>query len=105
MSEANQPPSATGIDEQRHVDGVVQLDTETRLKLARSILDRTCTETGAGFVLVMFVPGTDIMLRAYRGLDTPEECVAAVAEVAGMLKPRVDQLTGKTAQPLHNDAG
>lgn len=98
-----EPRSHTSIEEERHVVDTVQLDTPTRLKLARSILDKTCIETGAGYVLVMFVPGTDIMLRAFRGLDTPEECIAAAAEVAGMLKPHVDQLTGKAPKPLHND--
>lgn len=103
MPEGNQPASETGIEEHRHVAAPIQLDTVTRLKLARSILDRTCIETGAGFVLIMFVPGTDMVLRAFRGLDSPEECIAATAEVAGMLKPHVDQLTGKSPKPLHND--
>lgn len=105
MSEANQPPeSQTGIDEVRHLSAPIELDTITRLKLARSILDKTCIETGAGFVLIMFVPGTDTVLRAFRGLDTPEECIAAASEVVAMLRPHVDQLTGKAPKPLHNDA-
>lgn len=97
------PRSHTTIDEERAVASPIPLDTVTRLKLARSIVDRTCTETGAGFVLIMFVPGTDTVLRAFRGLDTPDECIAVTAEVAGMLKPHMDQLTGKTPKPLHND--
>lgn len=97
----SKPTTETGISEERPL---LALDTPTRLKLARSIVDRTCTETGAGFVLIMFVPGTDLVLRAFRSLDTPEECIAAAAEVAGMLKPHVDQLTGKAPKPLHNAA-
>lgn len=97
------PRSHTSIEEERHVTSTVQLDTLTRLKLARSILDKTCIETGSGYVLLMFVPGTDTMLRSFRGLDTKEECVAAVGEVAGMLKPHVDQLEAKAPKPLHND--
>lgn len=78
------------------------LDTPTRLKLARGILDQTCVETGAGYVLIMFVPGTDLVLRSYRGLDTPEECTAAIVELGGMLKAHAERLT-QSAKQLHND--
>lgn len=74
-----------------------------RLKLARGILEKTCDGVGAGYLLIMFLPGTDLMLRSFKGLDTPEECVAAAAEVAGMLKPHVDRLTGKTPTPIGNE--
>lgn len=79
------------------------LDTITRLKLARSILDKTVDETGAGYLLIMFLPGTDTMLRSFKGLDTPEECVAAVAEVAGMMQAHADTLKpGATPPAKHN---
>ena len=81
----------------------IQLDTEMRLKLARSILDKTCIETGAGYVLLLFVPGTDMMLRSFRGLDTPAECVAATREVAMLLKPHVQALLAQQPKPLMND--
>lgn len=79
------------------------LDTVTRLKLVRNIVDRTCIETGAGYLLIMFVPGSDMMLRSFRGLDSPEECIAAAAEVAGMLRPHVERLTGAAPKPKMND--
>lgn len=99
----NYPGSLSQIDEQRNVGGVVPLDTPTRLKLARDILEHTCRETGAGFVLVMFVPGTDLVMRSFRGLDTPQECVSASREVVNLLTNHAAQLAAKV-QPKHNDA-
>lgn len=87
MPEEPKVHSATTLNEEAPA-----LPTEQRLKLARSILDRTCIECGAGYVLLMFVPGSDQVLRAFRGLDTPQECIAAAAEVAGMLKLHIDAL-------------
>lgn len=84
-----------------------QLSVPERLKLARGILDRTCTENGAGYVLLMFIPGTDMVLRSFRGLDTPEECAAAVQEVATLLGQHAGQLKAQAtngAKPLHNDS-
>lgn len=81
----------------------MKLDTPTRLKLARGIIDRTCQETGAGYLLIMFVPGTDLVLRSFKGLDSPEECAATVAEVAGLLQPHVDAMKAGAPKPKHND--
>ena len=86
----------------------VTLDTPTRLKLARAILDKTCIETGAGYLLIMFVPGSDLVLRSYKGLDTAAECQAAVNEVVALLRPVAQRMAAQqqsnAPKPLHNDA-
>lgn len=78
------------------------LDDVTRLKMARGILDQTVDAVGAGYILIMFKPGTDMMLRSFKGLDTPEECVAAAAEVAGMMQRHAATLKPGAPKALHN---
>jgi len=99
MSEANQPtpevPQAPVIS--------MPLTAEQRMRLARGILDRTCIEVNAGYLLVMFLPGTDLMLRSFRGLDTPLECVAASKEVTALLAAHIKTLTGEEPKALHNE--
>lgn len=105
MRDESQPPSATSIDEERPA-GAVQLDTATRLKLARGIMERTCMETGAGFVLMMFVPGTDLVLRSFRGLDTSDEALAAAREIVTLLGNHAAELAKQQStgvKPLHNE--
>lgn len=66
------------------------IDAISRLKSARAILDRTVDVTGAGYLLIMFVPGTDIVMRSFKGLDSKSECIAAAAEVAGMMQNQIE---------------
>lgn len=68
------------------------LDTPAKLRLARGILEKTCETTGAGFLLFMFVPGTDLVMRSFRGLDSPEECVAMAKEVSAILRQHLISL-------------
>lgn len=79
------------------------LDTPTRLKLARKIVDDTCHVTGAGYLLIMFVPGSDLVMRSHYGLDTPEECQACVNEVAGLLGAHAGTLAKKLSHEKAND--
>lgn len=82
--------------------GFAPLDDVTRLKMARGILDQTVDAVGAGYILIMFKPGTDMMLRSFKGLDTPEECVVAAAEVAGMMQRHAQSLKPGAPKALHN---
>jgi hypothetical protein len=93
--------SKTVAGEEVTFPGTASLDPVTRLKLARGILDQTADATGAGYILIMLVPGTDLVLRSFKGLDSPEECVAAAAEVAGMLQQHVNKLKSGQKE-LHN---
>ena len=74
------------------------LDTPAKLRLARNVLEKTCEATGAGFLLFMFVPGTDTVMRSFRGLDTPDECIAMAKEVVALMRQeafRLDALKPK----------
>ena len=58
-------------------------------------------------MLIMFVPGTDTVLRSFRGLDTPEECIAAIKDTAQLLTTHANNLAEKAAKQqkeLHNEA-
>lgn len=79
------------------------LDAHEKMKLARGILDRTACESGAGFVLIMWVPGSDQIYRAYRGVDSVEECILLSGDVAGLLAKRAEELKANQPKPLHND--
>jgi hypothetical protein len=52
-----------------------------RLRAAREEIDRTCRMTGAGYLLVMFVPSTDMVMRSFAGIDSVEEAKALANEV------------------------
>lgn len=60
---------------------VDKLPVAERLKLARGIIDKTCTESGAGYLLLMFVPGSDMVMRSFHGIDSRDECRAVSNEV------------------------
>lgn len=96
------PSQSVTTQPEGRADALPPLDNITRLKMARGILDQTVDAVGAGYLLVMFVPGSDVVLRSFKGLDTAEECAAMVAEVGGMMNQKIGQLKAGTPAPKHN---
>ena len=79
-----------------------QLDIHTRMTLARRLLDTTAVESGAGYLLVMWVPGSDKIYRSHHGVDTPQEAVALLRDVTDLMKARINDLT-RPVRPLTNE--
>jgi hypothetical protein len=90
------PQSETTIQEVR-AGTVLELDTPTHLKLVRHIFDETIRDCNAGYLLVIFIPGTDTVLRSFHGVDTPQECVALSRDVVTMMTEHANNLAEKAA--------
>jgi hypothetical protein len=67
------------------------------LKLARAKFEKTLASVGAGHLLFVFLPGSDMMLRSFHGLDTSEECIAMAREVATLMRQEVARI--ESAKP------
>lgn len=76
----------------KSIASLPKLDAVQRLKLARGILDETCTAVGAGYLLVMFVPGSDNVMRSIHGIDTKEEAQALLNDVVAFVSQHAQKI-------------